>query len=38
MSYPKTSATEDRSETDLDGANRKLPPEARTGASRESRQ
>jgi 2-amino-4-hydroxy-6-hydroxymethyldihydropteridine diphosphokinase len=31
--HPKTIASEDRSETELDGANRKLPPEARTGAS-----
>ena len=30
---PKTSASEDRSETRFYGANRKLPPEARTGAS-----
>src|SRR6476661_1634882 len=31
--HPKTIASEDRSETGLDGANRMLPPEARTGAS-----
>jgi len=31
--HPTASASEDRSETQLDGANRKLSPEARTGAS-----
>jgi hypothetical protein len=30
---PETNASEDHSETRVDGANRKLPPEARTGAS-----
>ena len=29
----KTSASEDRSEAQIDGANREFPPEARTGAS-----
>jgi hypothetical protein len=33
MTDPKTIASEDRSEIRFDGANRKLPPEARTGAS-----
>jgi hypothetical protein len=34
---PKTTAGEDRSETQVDGASRKLPPEARTGANRPKR-